>query len=377
VDLAGNSFIARRTGPDGGIRLKRLRPDCVDIVMGSQYEGDAREIDAEVVGYIYYPGGRYSGIEPEFLLAEEVAHHAPIPDPLHRFRGMSWITPIISDLAADSASNTHKLKFFENGATVNLFVKTEIAEQQRFDDFIAKFKQHHEGAANAYKTLFGGAGMDAKALGADFQQIEFAATQAKAETRIVMASGLHPVIVGSSEGLAGSSLNQGNFMAARRLVADSALRPWWGSFSASMETVIPTPSDARLWYDERDIPFLQEDVTDKANVQSTQAQSIKALLDAGFEPDAVVDAVIADDLSRLTGQHSGLFSVQLLPSGPQEPEPEPAPPQLVAEPRAIELHIDEGAIQSTVQVTPPTRTVVDRDDTGKVIGSHEEAIGAA
>lgn len=326
VDLSGNHYLARRV-VDRNVQLKRLPPHWVVIVMGSNSdpELDSRDIDAEVVGYAYFPGGRGSGKTPEFLLADEVAHLAPLKDPLHRYRGMSWMEAAVPELMADQASTVHKLKFFENGATPNLVVSLDIGEAAKFNEFVEAMDTKHKGLANAYKTLYLGAGAKAEALGANFQQIEFGATQAKAETRIAMASGVHSVIIGASEGLAGSSLNQGNFMAARRLVADMTLRPWWANFAASVEVIIPPPSGSRLWYDERHIPFLAEDVKDAATVQQSQASTIKSLSDAGFDPDAVVTAVMAGDLRLLKGKHSGLFSVQLQPPQPDGPPPEPMP----------------------------------------------------
>ncbi len=322
VDTAGNAFIARRV-VNGKVQLKRLQPDWVDILVGTNGNGDKNDIDAEVLGYAYWPGGRYSGNDPETLLRETVAHIAPIPDPLHRYRGMSWLTPIIRDIQGNSAATAHKDLFFRNGATVNLIVQTGLSSSDldRFQRWRDLFNESHQGIGNAYKTLFLTQGADATPVGSNFVEMDFTKTQSHSETAIAVAAGVHPVILGISEGLQGSSLNQGNFMAARRLMADMTLRPWWGSFCASMEVVVPAPGGARLWIDERHIPFLAEDIKDTAEVRSTDAQAIKALLDAGWKADAVIDAVTNGDLGRLKGQHSGLFSVQLQPAGTTPPEP--------------------------------------------------------
>lgn len=328
VDMAGNAFVARRF-INGSVQLKRMRPDWVSIVMGSQSDSniDIRDIDAEVVGYIYYPGGRQMGMQPEFLTRETVAHFAPIPDPIHRFRGMSWLTPIVREIQADSAATSHKDLFFENGATPNMVVKIDTNIPEKFRDTVSLIEDGHTGLANAYKTLYLSSGVDATVVGSHFQQMDFAATQAAGETRIAMASGIHSVILGNRDGLSGSSLNQGNFMAARRLVADMTLRPWWGGLCASLEVIVPPPGGARLWYDDRHIPFLAEDIKDAADVQSTNAQAINSLIVAGYQPDAAVDAIISSDLSRLKGKHSGLYSVQLQPPGTLAPAPDPNAPQ--------------------------------------------------
>jgi hypothetical protein len=312
ADLAGNHFATRRRGT-----IRRMRPDWVTIVMGSLDEADpdmdSWDLDAELLGYIFHPGGRYSDREPIYLLREQVAHFAPIPDPLASYRGMSWLTPIIREIIADSAARDHKVKFFENGATPNLFVSLDIADPDKFKRWVEGFDAEHRGVANAYKTLFLGAGSTATVVGNSLQQVDFKTVQSAGEVRIAAASGMHPVIVGLSEGMQGSSLNSGNFTAARRLTADKTLRPLWRNYAGSMETIVPAPEASRLWYDDRDIPFLADDVKDAAEVQSRNAAAIRQLVDAGFTPESVIDAVSAGDLSRL--EHTGLFSVQLQPPG--------------------------------------------------------------
>jgi hypothetical protein len=49
-----------------------------------------------------------------------------------------------------------------------------------------------------------------------------------------------------------------------------------------MASIIEVPSDSRLWYDDRDIPFLQEDEKDDADIQQVQAATIRTLVDSGL-----------------------------------------------------------------------------------------------
>lgn len=322
ADLAGNHFLVRRF-TNRQLRLKRLRPDWVVIILGSPNDPDldSRDIDAEVIGYGYRPGGPGSGIPPEFLLREEVAHFAPVPDPAALYRGMSWLTPLIREIQSDSAATSHKELFFNNAATPNIVISRQDApSKEAFNEWADMIEAGHTGLANAYKTLYLTAGADATVVGANMQQLEFRATQGAGETRIASAAGVHPVIVGLSEGLQGSSLNQGNFMAARRLMADRTLRPLWRNLASSLEVIVPPPSGARLWYDDRHIPFLAEDVKESAEVQALESQTMRTLLDGGWLADSVKAAVLAHDWSLL--KHSGLFSVQLQPPGTSEPESE-------------------------------------------------------
>ena len=58
---------------------------------------------------------------------------------------------------------------------------------------------------------------------------------------------------------------------------------------------------------------LQADALDDAQVLATQAQTMRTLVDGGWDADSVRDSVIKGDLGAV--QHSGNLSVQLIPAG--------------------------------------------------------------
>jgi hypothetical protein len=72
----------------------------------------------------------------------------------------------------------------------------------------------------------------------------------------------------------------------------------------------------RLWYDDRDVSFLQEDVLDSAEIRAKDASTMRQLVDGGFDPTSVVDAVTTGDMTLL--RHTGNLSVQLQPGGIEE-----------------------------------------------------------
>lgn len=307
------------TGP--GRRIVHMRPDWVTLILDAP-SGNPWGLDTRVVGLLYQPrGGTAVGADEVILLPSEVCHYSPLPDPTARFRGMSWMTPVLREIQADKAATVHKAKFFENGANPGMVVKFDKDTAPAvFKEFVEKFRESHQGADKAYKTLFLTGGADATTVGLDFKQLDFKATMGVGETRIAAAARVHPVIAGLSEGLQGSSLNAGNFGAARRLFVDGTMRFLWAAAAASMQTLVPPPRDgAALWYDDRDIPFLREDLKDVAEIQAKEAVTIRQLVDAGFDPAAVTRAVMAGDWSLLT--HSGLYSVQLQPPGQGTPTP--------------------------------------------------------
>lgn len=323
ADLAGNHFAVIR-GVRDGRRIRRLRPDWVTILIGVDVDADpdadpVADLDGEVIGYLYHPKGPAGNADPIVLDASEVAHFAPFPDPMAQYRGMSWLTPVLREIEADKQATQHKQKFFENGATPNMVVTLDIEDQEKFKDWVSVFNESHRGAANAYKTLFLTSGADPKVVGRDFQQLDFKVTQGAGETRIAAAGGVHPTVVGLSEGLQGASLNAGNFGQARRGMSDITLRNLWRNAAGSFATLVDAPSSAELWYDDRDIRFLQEDAADAAAIRKEDALTIESLVRAGFEPPSAQLAVTADDFSLL--KHTGLVSVQLQPPGTTAPTP--------------------------------------------------------
>ena len=309
--LAGNSYWVRQ-----GNELIRLRPDWVQVICMPRIIG-GQQVGVTKVGYAYWENGIHNGRDPALFLANEVAHYAPMPDPLATYRGMSWLTPILREITSDKAMTSHRERFFRNAATPQLSVSLDKAvTREQFEAFIAKFEDSHRGVENAYKTLFLGGGADVKVIGTDFKQMDFKDVQGRGETLIAAAGGVPPVIVGLSEGLAAATYS--NYSQARRRFADGTLHPLWMNAAGSLATLVRRPADlprtsARLWYDARENPFLLEDRRDAAEIEGRKAATIRQLIDAGFVPDTVVQAVEREDMSVL--RHSGLYSVQLQPPG--------------------------------------------------------------
>jgi len=327
ADLAGNAYVTRV-----GDRLRLLRPDWVTIIAESASDDPlgGTALDARVVAYVYEP--RVAGhTSPTILLPEQVAHFAPIPDPEYNWRGMSWLTPVLREITADNATTKHKLKFFENAATPHLAISMDAAiTPDKFREFVDAFLEAHQGVRNAHRPLIIGGGADVKPLTFNFRDLDFKALQGGGETRLASAAGVPPVIVGFSEGLQGSSLNQGNYAAARRRFADGTMRPLWRNVAGSLARLVEVPGDAELWFDERDIAFLREDRKDAADIAFTKAQTIRQYVDAGFSPDSARDAVAADDESLLV--HTGHLSVQVQEAPTTDQAPEAGPDEQPTEP---------------------------------------------
>jgi phage portal protein BeeE len=158
ADFAGNAYVYEADDGDLGL----LRPDWTDIVL-EQRMANGRPAGFRRVGYVYYDGGQRDRT-PTVFLAGEVAHFAPMPDPMASYRGMSWLSPIISDLTSDKAANSHRQSVYENAATPNLAVSLAAdVSPEAFEAFVDKMDAQHKGIQNAGKTLYLGGGADVRA----------------------------------------------------------------------------------------------------------------------------------------------------------------------------------------------------------------------
>jgi hypothetical protein len=316
VTVGGTFFLAES---ERGDRLLRRRPDWMEFILDAPPD-DA--VEANIVGYKYTVGGARSGGRSKLYLLDECIHWAPIPDPDAMYRGMSWLTPILKELQADTMATNHKLAFFENGATPNMVVSLkETVGPDAFAEFVRKMTEATRGVDKAYETLYTGGGADVTVVGANMQQLAFAETIGHGETRIAAAGGVPPIIIGLSEGLAAATYS--NYGQARRAFGDTWGSNQWRSFCAAVAPLVEVPNDAELWYDTSDIPFLREDQKDLAETMSVNAATLNGLLAAGWTPESALAAMLAEDFSLLV--HSGLMSVQLQPPGAQDDKgPTPA-----------------------------------------------------
>lgn len=310
--LAGNAFVR-----DCGNRLERLRPDLVTIVSVIDTDEFGNQVRT-VIGYLFDP----TAVDPdrgvEYYPVEQVAHYSPIPDPLANFRGMSWLTPVIREINADTAMTEHRDAYFRNAATPNLILKyaTKLTPEQK-KEIAESAAARHGGPANSFRTMVLDSGADPMVVGSNLNDAALAAVQAAGENRIAVAGGVSAIVVGLKEGLSASTL--ANYDAAVRFTVDWTFRPNWRTCCAALEKIVPPPPGAQLWFDTSDIAALQAGEQEKATTFATDMTTLDAAVQAGWDAESAKTALMARDPSLLT--HSGLYSVQL-----QKPQSDQPPP---------------------------------------------------
>lgn len=312
VSYAGTAFFHRTIDRLGNDKLGLMRPDWVKVILGSNMDpsNPAWQIDAEVLGYIYLPGGG-ANAKPTILGADEVSRWMPEPDPLCPWRGESWVTSVLREITTDGQATDHLSKFYTHAATPQLvFTVDPTVTKEQIEEIAKVVAEGHSGVDNAYKNLLIGGGASVSVVGSQLAQLDYSATQGSHETRIALRSRVPAVVLGISEGLKGSALNAGNYSQTRRLWSDGWFNPAASSLCAALQPLITDPPPAsELTFDPGRIMFLQDDRKDEADIFTANAVALRQMLDSGFEPDSAVLALTSGDMTNL--KHSGLPSVQV------------------------------------------------------------------
>lgn len=301
VSLAGNAYIWRQ-----GPQLQRIRPDLVDIVWNYQSDGKLR-----LDGYVWWRNGRHRE-DPVFLEVEDVAHYKLAPAPNSHFLGASWITSVAREIDADTRMTRHKDRYHHNAATPNLAIVTQaelsVDQKTALRDML---ENRYTGVDNAYRTIVLEGGADIKPLGHTMEQATFSVVQAAGETRLAAAAGVPPVVVGFVQGI--QSATYSNYAQAMRRFADLTVRPMWRQAVGALATITDAPQGTRLWYDTRDVGFLQQDGKDAAEIKGADASTLETLIRTGFTPESAIESIQTGRWEHL--EHTGLVSVQLQPPG--------------------------------------------------------------
>jgi phage portal protein BeeE len=327
ADYAGNAYIW-----DAGSQLVRRRPDQVTIVSQETRDAEGRPF-REVIGYYWDPAPFNQGqpsAKAQYYTVDEVAHWSPIPDPEAEFKGMSWMTPIVREITADTSLTQYKLRYLEHAATPNLLIKyKQKLLPETIDSLRDLMQARYGGVDNAFKTLILDQGADHSVVGNSLEQMNFTTVQAAGENRILIASGVPGIVVGSKEGLMAATYS--NYAQAMRRFADITMRPLWRSACACLSQLVAVPPNAKLWFDESNIAALRQGEKEKADTLLVLAQGMAELTKMGFEPASIVSAFNAGDIAQL--KHSGL-ALEIVT---EIPKAAPQPVKLAPPPEAANV----------------------------------------
>lgn len=332
--FAGQAYIWRPLDPQDGHLLVRLRPDWVTIV-SEQVRPGGGGVYRRKLGYWWEPPKSVMDQgKGEFYPVEEVCHWAPIPDPAADFRGMSWLTPVAREIAADDGLTVHKIKYLQHAASPNLLLKyAQKLAPGTVDRIRERVTARYGGVDNAYRTLVLDQGADATVVGNSLQQMDFSNVEGAGEQRILAASGVPGVLIGL-EPLRGAGRG---YQESMQKFANLWARPQWRSACKALEKFVDDPTvqagGSRLWFDTSDIAALQDGEMERGQAALVRAQALLALVQAGYTHESAILAVDSADLSQLKAggvgtPTSGPQVQHLLPQAQPGAVADPLPPTL-------------------------------------------------
>ena len=292
IDAAGNAFIWKAE-PN---LLVRLPPSEVTIV-SEMVQGSTGSY-RRVLGYDWDPSRTdpVRSSQAQFFTVDEVAHWAPIPDELANFRGRSWLSPVLREVAADSGLVEYKNQYVDHGSPI-IAVKYPLKlRPDTIDSVIERMQVKYGGLSNAFKPLVFDQGAD-PLVGAGLQELDYAAVQAAGTERICAAAGIHPLLLGLSNARQPGAAYQD----AKDTFANFTARPLWRSGCAALQKLVPNmpPRGVELWFDTSDIAALQAAETERAQVIQVELSAVLTGVQAGYTRESVVGAVASGDVSQL------------------------------------------------------------------------------
>jgi hypothetical protein len=254
-----------------------------------------------VIGYDWDPKvntGSRQQRDPlaRFLPVDEVAHWMQTPDPLANFRGMTWMTPIIRELAADSGMTAYKNQYLDHGTPVVAVKYPAKLRPETIDAAIERLQAKYGGVGNAFRPLVMDQGAD-PVLGNGLKDLDYAVVQYAGVERICSAGGVNPLLIGVS----GARQPGVAYQEAMRNFADITGRVLWMGGCASLEKFVPNlpPRGVELWFDTADVAALQAAETERAQVIQVEMAAVLTGVQAGYTRDSVVSSVAAGDVSQL------------------------------------------------------------------------------
>ena len=216
-----------------------------------------------------------------------------MPDPLAQFRGMSWLTPVMREVGADTAMTEYKIAHLQSGAMPGLVIKyPRRLSEPTVDRLRRRLQAKFGGPENAGKTLVLDEGADVTVAGSTLEQLQAVAITEAGERRICSAAGVPLEVVG---------LKDGDYVAAMRRFADLWARPHWRMACASLQHLVKNipPQGVRLWFSVDDVAALREGELTRAQSLLVRAQGVQSLVMAGFTRESAVAAVVSGDISQL------------------------------------------------------------------------------
>jgi HK97 family phage portal protein len=284
VDLTGEGWwvIARNPASPLPLEIWPVRPDRITPVPDP--------VDF-IRGYVYTtPDGGLVPLETRDVI------QLRMPNPLDPYRGMGPVQAVLVDLDATRYTSEWNRNFFLNSSEPGGIIEVDKRlSDAEFDELRERWAEQHRGVAAAHRVALIESGMKWVERGFSQRDMQFAELRSVSRDVIREAFGIPKFAVGDVD-----DVNRATAEASRAWFAESLLVPRLERIKGALnEEFLPLygPGAAGLEFDYVDpVPANRE--ADNAEL-TARANAAKTLVDAGFEPAAVLEAVGLPEITHL------------------------------------------------------------------------------
>lgn len=229
LDLAGIAFweiVRDRAGRPS--QLWPLRPDLVRMLR--QRDGRTR--------YGYLMAGGVIDLGTDVLAFK-------YPNPVDPLIGQPPLRPALRAVALDNEATDFVKTLLQNRAVPGVVITTQRKVDEEISNRLAtKWKQKFSGSRRGEPAVLQ-TGMDVKVLGLDLAALEFPDLRTISESRICMAFGVPPILVGAKVGLDRSTF--ANYREARVSLWEETIMPLQRRISdVIVRRLLPEVNDAQF-----------------------------------------------------------------------------------------------------------------------------------
>jgi HK97 family phage portal protein len=330
LDLAGNCPILIQRARDGlPAELWPLRPDLIRIF-------PSRNPRVWDYGYVVDPSASARGSQTEVIpIPRGDLIHIKYPNPLDAYFGQAPLRPASKATTLDNAATDFVDRLLRNDAVPQTVVETANEINQTVAD---KLRALWRQATRRNEPAFLQQGMKIVTLGLNLRDLEFPDLRTISESRICMAFGVPPILVGAKVGLDRSTFS--NYGEARVSFWEETIMPLQRRFLEPVRTLLLPEfsgvgrSRVELRWDNSDVLALKEAESARWE-RATNALARGGVTINDFRRTVGLDPVPGGDVFLLPAGVVAQPADQI--SQPAEPPAEEASPQLQAASYAAEF----------------------------------------
>jgi HK97 family phage portal protein len=272
LDLVGEGVIVLNKVAGVVIEMWPVRPDRIRPI---------KHPKKFLTGYMYVsPDGE------EVPLTLDQVIHLKYPNPTDPYRGMGPVQTVLNDIDAAKYSAEWNRNFFINGARPGGIIEVDYRmEDKEFNEFIARWRQQHQGVANAHRVavLENAKWVDTAFSMSDMQFIEL---RNLPRELIREAFAFPKPMLGTVD-----DVNRANSDAGKEILAENhtipRLRRWKSVINTFLLPQFANGKALELDFDDP-TPINHEAMDRERNSQTAGANK---LVLSGYHPDDVTDAM--------------------------------------------------------------------------------------